>query len=214
MSRKIDNTKKRVRRKGSSKSRKKDAKAPKGSKIINYLTKRSILAPIFLKLAKSGMFNSIKSVNNSKFFAGFIMIMLNIGSKYVVIKLSKSQEQYLRNTIGRQLLIFSIAWMGTRDIFTALIITALFYVMTMHLFNEESRFCIIPIELREFTHLLDTNKDGEVSQEEIDQAKDVLEKAKFMEQKKSTLRKNIVQKTRIEQQRKLQEKFGSKLSFL
>ena len=122
MSRKIDNTKKRVRRKGSSKSRKKGAKAPKGSKIINYLTKRSILAPIFLKLAKSGMFNSIKSVNNSKFFAGFIMIMLNIGSKYVVIKLSKSQEQYLRNTIGRQLLIFSIAWMGTRDIFTALII--------------------------------------------------------------------------------------------
>ena len=28
------------------------------------------------------------------------MIMLNIGSKYVTIELSKSQEQYLRNSIG------------------------------------------------------------------------------------------------------------------
>ena len=41
-----------------------------------------------------------KGVNNSKFFAGIVMIMLNIGSKYVTIELSKSQEQYLRNSIS------------------------------------------------------------------------------------------------------------------
>ena len=55
-------------------------------------------------------------LNNSKFFAGLVMIMLNIGSKYITIELSKSQEQYLKNNIGRQLLIFAISWMGSRDI--------------------------------------------------------------------------------------------------
>ena len=48
-------------------------------------------------------------LNNSKFFAGLVMIMLNIGSKYITVELSKSQEQYLKNHIGRQLLIFAIS---------------------------------------------------------------------------------------------------------
>ena len=61
------------------------------------------------------------SLNNSKFFAGIVMIMLNIGSKYITIKLSKSQEAYLRNTIARQLIIFSIIWMGSRDVLYQLV---------------------------------------------------------------------------------------------
>ena len=60
-------------------------------------------------------------LNDNKFFAGLVMIMLNIGSKYITIDLSKTQEQYLRNGIARQLLIFSISWMGSRDILVFLI---------------------------------------------------------------------------------------------
>ena len=59
---------------------------------------------------------SLKSLNNSKFFAGVVMIMLNIGSKYVTVELSKSQEEYLKNNVGRQILIFAISWMGSREI--------------------------------------------------------------------------------------------------
>ena len=60
----------------------------------------------------SEVFNYLGYLNNSKFFAGLVMIMLNIGSKYVTIELSKSQEAYLKNSVGRQLLIFAISWMG------------------------------------------------------------------------------------------------------
>ena len=81
-------------------------------------------------------------LNNSKFFAGVVMIMLNIGSKYVTVELSKSQEEYLKNNIGRQLLIFAISWMGSRDILIALALTAIFTILTDHLFNEESSMCI------------------------------------------------------------------------
>ena len=127
-------------------------------------------------------------LNNSKFFAGVVMIMLNIGSKYITIELSKSQEEYLKNNVGRQILIFAISWMGSRDILTALALTAIFTVLTNHLFNEESQFCIIPKKYRKYEHLLDLDKDGDVSEDEIKKANEVLEKARKKEQKREHLR--------------------------
>jgi len=127
-------------------------------------------------------------LNNSKFFAGVVMIMLNIGSKYITIELSKSQEEYLKNNVGRQLLIFAISWMGSRDILTALALTAIFTVLTNHLFNEESKYCVIPKKYRNFKHLLDLDKDGHVSQDEINKASEILEKARKKDQKKEHLK--------------------------
>ena len=105
-------------------------------------------------------FTSLNSLNNSRFFAGLVMIMLNIGSKYVTIELSKSQEQYLRNSIARQMLIFAISWMGSRDIINALALTAIFNVLTEHLFNEKSNYCVVPKKWRNFADVIDTNGDG------------------------------------------------------
>ena len=136
----------------------------------------------------STVFHYLGRLNNSKFFAGIIMIMLNIGSKYITIELSKSQEEYLKNNVGRQLLIFAISWMGSRDILTALALTAIFIVLTNHLFNEESEYCIIPKKYRKYEHLLDLDKDGNVSQEEITKAQEVLEKARKKEAKREHLR--------------------------
>ncbi len=127
-------------------------------------------------------------LNNSKFFAGIVMIMLNIGSKYVTVELSKSQEEYLKNNIGRQLLIFAISWMGSRDILIALALTAIFTILTDHLFNEESALCIIPKKYRKYEHLLDLDKDNVVTDEEIKKATEILEKAKRKEQKREQLR--------------------------
>ena len=127
-------------------------------------------------------------LNNSKFFAGLVMILLNIGSKYITIKISKSQEAYLRNNVARQILIFAIVWMGTKDVLIALAITAIFHVLTAYLFNEESKWCIIPKHLRQFEDVLDLNGDGKITQDEIDKAKAILEKAKKKEQKRENLR--------------------------
>ena len=135
----------------------------------------------------SYIMNSLKTLNNSKFFAGVVMIMLNIGSKYVTIELSKNQEQYLKNNIGRQLLIFAISWMGSRDILIALALTAIFTVLTDHLFNEQSSLCIIPKRYRRYEHLLDLDKDNQVTEEEIRKATEILEKAKKRSQKQEQL---------------------------
>ena len=132
--------------------------------------------------------NSLSGLNNSKFFAGLVMNLLNIGSKYITIKISKSQEAYLRNNLARQMLIFAIAWMGTKDILIALAITAVFHILTAYLFNEESKWCIIPKHLRQFEEVLDLDGDGKVSEEEIKKAKEILEKAKKKMKMKENLR--------------------------
>lgn len=119
----------------------------------------------------------IQTLNQSKFFAGMVMIMLNIGSKYITVKLSPSQEAYLRNFIARELIIFAVAWMGTRDIYMALLLTGTFIILTQHLFNENSNVCILPDTFKNY-HLFDTNKDGIVSQKELDDAFQMITRAR------------------------------------
>jgi hypothetical protein len=123
-------------------------------------------------------------LNNSKFFAGVIMILLNVGSKFITIQFSKSTEEYMKWTVSKQLLVFSMAWMGTRDIYAALGLTAIFTILSDFLFNEESNLCIVPPKYRVLEKLIDTDENGAVSQIELTQAMSVLEKAKKEQQRK------------------------------
>jgi hypothetical protein len=117
-------------------------------------------------------------LNNSKFFAGVVMILLNVGSKFIAIQFSRSTEEYLKLNITKQILVFAMAWMGTRDIYTALILTAVFTVLSDHLFNEESPYCVVPKKYRLLAKHVDTNKDGVVTEQEINDAISILEKAR------------------------------------
>lgn len=128
------------------------------------------------------IYESINSLNSSKFFAGIIMIFLNIGSKFVTLNLSKSQETFLKYILSRQLLIFAVAWMGTRDIIMSLILTAVFVVLADFLTNEHSRFCVMPESYKKLHKLVDTNNDGVLSEDEIAQSIKILEKAKKLRQ--------------------------------
>lgn len=122
--------------------------------------------------------NHIMFLNNSKFFAGVIMILLNVGSKFIAIQFSRSTEEYLKLNVTKQILVFAMAWMGTRDIYTALILTAVFTVLSDHLFNEESPYCVVPKKYRLLSKIIDTNNDGTVSEQEINNAIVILDKAR------------------------------------
>lgn len=141
----------------------------------------SIFTPLWNGL--SYLNHHVVYMNNSKFFAGVIMILLNVGSKFITIQFSKSTEEYMKYTLSKQILVFAMAWMGTRDIYTALGLTAIFTILSEHLFNEESRLCIVPHDYRVLHKLIDTNDDGVVSEKEINEAVAVLEKAKREKQK-------------------------------
>lgn len=137
-----------------------------------------------IKRGLAAIHSHVMVLNSSKYFAGIIMILLNVGSKFISIQFSKSTEEYLKLAVSKQLLVFSMAWMGTRDIYTALGLTAVFVVLSDHLFNEESPLCIVPAEYRVLSSLIDTNNDGVVSADELKNAEKILEKAKKEKLKK------------------------------
>ena len=145
--------------------------------------KTTIFTPLFNGL--SYVNHHVMYLNNSKFFAGVIMILLNIGSKFITIQFSKSTEEYMKWTVSKQLLVFAMAWMGTRDIYTALGLTAVFTILSEYLFNEESNLCIVPHKYRVLHKLIDTNEDGVVTEPELAAAIAVLEKAKREKQRKA-----------------------------
>ena len=127
--------------------------------------------------------NSILSLNNSKYFAGVAMLIVNIGSRYITLGLSKSQEEYIKAFVVRELLIFSIIWMATRDIYIAVTMTAAFIILADYAFNENSSYCILPEKYKQIHKILDTNEDGLITQEEIKKAEETLRKAKKQENK-------------------------------
>lgn len=86
----------------------------------------------------------LDSINESKLFAGLMMIFLNIGSRYITIELSKTQKEYLTNSILRQVLVFAVAFIGTRDLIIALVLTAVFTILVDGLFHEDSKISVLP----------------------------------------------------------------------
>lgn len=135
------------------------------------------------------MFKSINfwkhygKINNSKLFSGLAMLVLNLFSKYVELNLSKSQEAYIRNSITREILIFVIIFVGTRDIITSILLTAAFMILSNTIFNEKSRLCIMPAKYKQLHNVLDTNKDNQISEKEINKARDILYKANIQKNK-------------------------------
>lgn len=131
--------------------------------------------------------NSINSLNSSTFFAGIMMICLNIGSRYIQLNLDESTESYIKYALTKEILVFTISWMATRNIYMSLGLTAVFIVLADFIFNEKSRYCLLPkkfIRSRRMNELVD-NKI--LSEKEINDALEVLEKAKVQKFKQNQL---------------------------
>jgi uncharacterized membrane protein (DUF485 family) len=108
--------------------------------------------------------SSLNYINNNKYLAGLCMILFNIGSRYLFIDISKSTENLLKTKIFRRITLFSIFFVATRDLVTSFILTAVFIVFTMNLFNEDSAFCILP----------NSFKDNIYTSEEYDISKNII----------------------------------------
>ena len=131
--------------------------------------------------------NGINSLNSSTFFAGIMMICLNIGSRYIQLNLDESTESYIKYALTKEIMVFTISWMATRNIYMSLGLTAVFIVLADFIMNEKSRYCLLPkkfIQSRRMNELVD-NKI--LSEKEINDALEVLEKAKVQKFKQNQL---------------------------
>lgn len=116
--------------------------------------------------------HQLQYINSSKIFAGLVVVILNISSRFVSIRLSKSVESYLKHTFSRDILIFCIVWMGSRDMYIAFLATIVMAFCIDYLFNENSSLCILP---ESFTnHHIQLMDKKEPTPEEIENARKIL----------------------------------------
>lgn len=144
----------------------------------NTPTKQNIAKMSSFERMLSYVSNYARSINESKIFAGLMIVIINIASKFVTFKLSKTVESYLKFTFSRDILVFAITWMGTRDIFISLGMTLLFIFIVDYLLNENSSICCLPQSfINEQINMLEGMEGREPTADEIKKAKEVLEHA-------------------------------------
>lgn len=98
--------------------------------------------------------SNLLSLNTSKYFAGIMMLLINLGGKYVSEELSELQSKIISHKVMRRILVFVLVFYATKDIKVALILTAVFIVLVSGIFNEESKYCVLPqstIDKKEIT---------------------------------------------------------------
>ena len=84
------------------------------------------------------------NLSNSPLFNGSIMLLSNIGGKYLALDLPKNIDVLFENyAILRYLILFSIFFIATRDIKISVLLTLFYFIFIKFLLNENSRFCLL-----------------------------------------------------------------------
>lgn len=91
----------------------------------------------------------IQAVNGSRFFWGMSMIMVNMGSRYIIGDLTKFHEVILTNEYVKIVILFCMFFMGSRDIVVALCLTFAFTIVIQTWLNEKSKYNLLPRNIKE-----------------------------------------------------------------
>lgn len=84
----------------------------------------------------------IMSLNTNPYLIGTAMLLLNFGGRFIAMEMSKSQEALFQNPWIRRILIFTVVFVGTRNLLVAFWMTLLIILVIGHLFNENSSLCL------------------------------------------------------------------------
>ena len=73
----------------------------------------------------------LEQLSENKIFIGLIMIMVNIGARFIIEEIDDEHKEIIKNPYFRKIFIFCSVFIATRDIGVALIVTIIFAVL-MH----------------------------------------------------------------------------------
>ena len=111
--------------------------------------------------------NLLMQISNNKLFGGAIMLLTNIGGKYLALELPTNIEKLFSTySILRYLVLFSIFFMATRDIKTSILLALLFFIFIKFFINEKSTFCLLSKD----------NETNIITKNEYENAKNIVEK--------------------------------------
>lgn len=85
---------------------------------------------------------AVFALNSNPYFIGTMMLLLNLGGRFIAMEMSKSQEQFFQNPWIRRLLIFTVLFVGTRNVVVAFWMSIVIILLIGYLFNENSSLCL------------------------------------------------------------------------
>lgn len=83
-------------------------------------------------------------INTNAYAAGVSLLMLNIGSRYIMGDVGKFLESIISNDIVKKFVLFSMFFVATRNVITSLVLTLIFSIVIYGIFNEKSRYSLVP----------------------------------------------------------------------
>lgn len=99
-------------------------------------------APMALATVAPMVINPIEQVflalNTNPYFIGLMMLLLNLGGRFIGMEISKEQEKVFVNPWVRRALIFTVLFVATRNVVVAFIMTIFVLLFLSFLFNENS----------------------------------------------------------------------------
>lgn len=84
----------------------------------------------------------ISAVNSSPYFVGTMMLLLNLGGRFLSMEVTPGQEKFLSSPAIRRLLLIVVLFVATRNIVIAICFGILVIIILGYLFNEKSDLCL------------------------------------------------------------------------
>lgn len=83
--------------------------------------------------------NTVGFLNNNTLFAGIMLLILNVGGRFIIHEVEGTDDEYAQNIFLRRLAIFAVCFVGTKDFITSLILTASFVILASGIFRPWCR---------------------------------------------------------------------------
>ena len=77
-------------------------------------------------------------VNTNPYFIGIMMLLLNLGGRFLGMEVSKGQEKFFQQAWVRRILIFVVLFIATRNVLIAAFLSIIIILLLAFLFNENS----------------------------------------------------------------------------
>ena len=84
----------------------------------------------------------IGSFNGNLYLIGIMMLVLNLGGRFLAMEITKDQETFFQNPWVRRFLIFVVLFVATRNLIVAFWLTVIVVIVLGFLFNENSALSI------------------------------------------------------------------------
>ena len=81
---------------------------------------------------------------DNKYLIGIVMVIINLGARYIVNELNEEQKKLINSKYLRRIIIFLVIFMATRDIVISLVLTVIVILVIFEFFNEDSEYSLVP----------------------------------------------------------------------